>query len=123
VFIPLDEGLEHVEAVGDEGSAISDAMRPIGVGDQRSSHRDKVKISAFQPREQWGEVVLGKLPSPRIISATELSSVIEPTVIVGFPVSFFVQVARFASVPSSPCQYLRWDRWNASTPAPARGGR
>ena len=28
----------------------------------------------------------GKLPSPRIISAIELSSVIEPTVIVGFPV-------------------------------------
>jgi hypothetical protein len=32
----------------------------------------------------------GKLPSPRIISAIELSSVIEPTVIVGFPVSLFV---------------------------------
>ena len=29
---------------------------------------------------------MGKLPSPRIISAIELSSVIEPTVIVGFPV-------------------------------------
>src|SRR6266404_5485511 len=49
-----------VEAVGDEGSAVSDAMRPIGVGDQRSSHRDKVKIFAFQPREEWGEVVFGQ---------------------------------------------------------------
>jgi hypothetical protein len=29
VFIPLDEGLEHVEAVGDEGSTVSDAMRRI----------------------------------------------------------------------------------------------
>ena len=47
-----DEGLKHVEAVGDERSAISDAMGPIGVGDQRPSHRHKVEVSALQPREQ-----------------------------------------------------------------------
>ena|SRR5579862_1642829 len=44
----------------DEWSAVSDAMWPIGVGDQRSSHRDKVTISAFQPGEEWDEVVFGQ---------------------------------------------------------------
>jgi hypothetical protein len=79
------------------------------------------KSARSNPASSGARLFSGKLPSPRIISAIELSSVIEPTVIVGFPVSFFVQVARFASVPNSPSQYLRWDRWNASTPARARG--
>ena len=55
-----DEGLKHAEAVGDERSAVSDAMRPIGISDQRSSHRDKVKVSSFQPCEQRAEVVFGQ---------------------------------------------------------------
>src|SRR5258705_12455710 len=55
-----DEGLKHAEAVGDERSAVSDAMRPIGVGDQRSSYRYKVEVAAFQPCKQGGEVVFGQ---------------------------------------------------------------
>jgi hypothetical protein len=55
-----DEGLKHIEAVGDERSAVSDAMRPVGVGDQGSSYRPKVKVSAFEACEQRGEVVFGR---------------------------------------------------------------
>src|SRR5260221_11925122 len=55
-----DEGLKHAQAVRDERNAVSDAMRPIGVGDQRSSHRHKVEVSAFKPCEKRGEVVFGK---------------------------------------------------------------
>jgi len=118
-----DEGLKHAEAVRNERNAVSDAMRPIGVGDQCSSHRHKVEVSALQPASRARGCFRASWPSPRIISAIELSSVIEPTVIVGFPVSFLVQVARFGLCANSPSQYLRWDRWNASTPARARGGR
>jgi hypothetical protein len=55
-----DKGLKHAEVVRYERSAVSDAMRPIGVGDQRSSHRHEVEVSAFQPCEQRGEVVFGQ---------------------------------------------------------------
>src|SRR5258707_13254446 len=55
-----DEGLKHAQAVRDERSAVSDTMRPIGIGDQRSSYRHKVEVSALQPCKQGGEVVFGQ---------------------------------------------------------------
>lgn len=69
-----DLALKHAEAARDESNAVSDAMRPIGVGDQRSSHRHKVEVSALQRCEQGARLLSGKLPSPRIISAIALSS-------------------------------------------------
>src|ERR1019366_610077 len=51
-------------------------------------------------------------------------SVTEPTVMVGFPVNFLVQPARFRGLPSnSGSQKRRCEQWKMSTPAADKGAK
>jgi len=110
-------------SLGDERSAVSDAMRPIGVGGLALFHRPRSKSPRSSPASSGRGWFSGKLPSPRIISATSCRALIEPTVIVGFSRQFLRPSREIASVPNSlPNIYVGTDGMHRP-PAPAGGAR